>query len=103
MSRRIFSVLLSVLFVALVAAPTVVMLIDDTIDVSCLYASAEEEEEGNEKSEKNKEKEVVFLELNLLETDFVLFKAQNNLEYFLKEYSKPHLNLIFSPPQLHIL
>ncbi|MEP1487822.1 MAG: hypothetical protein ABJK28_05305 [Algibacter sp.] len=102
MSRNIISILMSSLFLVLIATPTIVTFIDDSIDVSFFYDSGEEEE-GNEKSEKNKEKEVLLFEFSFLESDFTDYETENNLEFFFKKYSKPHLNLISPPPQLHIL
>jgi hypothetical protein len=81
-------------------APTVVLLIDDSIDVSSFYASSEEEEKG---SEKNKEKELVFSDLDVSELGVTTLEVENNLGYFFKKYPKPHLNLIFPPPEFYIL
>lgn len=100
MSRSLISILLSTIFVALLVAPTVIILVDDSIDVSAFYASTEEEEKGIEKS---KDKEVFFSEYNIIESDFVLNETENNVQYYFKKYAKPHLNLISPPPELHIL
>ena len=101
MSRNIVSILMSFLFLVLIAAPSIVTFIDDSIDVAFFYDTGEEEE-GNEKGEKNKEKDVLFFEFSFLESDFADSEIENNLEFFFKKYSKPHLNLISPPPQLHI-
>lgn len=89
---------MSLLFLVLIAAPTIITFIDDSIDVSFFYASAEEEEKkGNEK---NKEFEVLFFENDHVNSDHVSFDVEDNLEYFFKAYSKPHLNLISPPPKV---
>jgi hypothetical protein len=100
MSRNVISILLSLLFLLFLTAPTVVLLIDDSIDVSSFYASSEEEEKG---SEKNKEKELVFSDLDLSDLGITTPEVENNLGYFFKKYPKPHLNLIFPPPEFYIL
>lgn len=100
MSRRIVSILLSSLFLLFLTAPTIIVMIDDSVDVSFFYATSEEEEKG---SEKNKEKELLFFDLNNTELDFASTDVENNLEYFFKNYPKPHLNLISPPPEFYIL
>lgn len=102
MSRRIISFSMSLLFLALIAAPTVISIVDKSIDVSCFYVSGEEEDTGSEKAEKNKEKEALFFELAFYDSDFVNSENNTELEYFFKTYSKPHLNLISPPPQFYI-
>lgn len=100
MSKRIVSLLLSSLFLLFLTAPTVIVMIDDSIDISSFYASSEEEEKG---SEKNKEKELLFFELDTTDLDFASSEVENNLGYYFKNYPKPHLNLISPPPEFHIL
>lgn len=100
MSRNIASILMSLLFLVLIAAPSIVTLIDDSIDTSFFYDSGEEEE-GSEKSEKNKE--VLLFELNFFESETTASEIKNNLDFFLKKYSKPHLNLVLPPPEVHTL
>ena len=100
MSRRIISILLSSLFLLFLIAPTVILVIDDSVDVSFFYSSSEEEEKG---SDKNKEIELLFFELNSTDLDFASSKVENNLGYYFKNYPKPHLNLIYPPPEFHIL
>lgn len=100
MSRSIVSILLSVLFLLFLTAPTIILIIDDSADVSIFYASSEEEEKG---SDKNKEVELLFFYLNSPDLDFASSEVENNLGYYFKNYLKPHLNLIFPPPEFHIL
>lgn len=86
---------------AFILAPTVILLVDDRIDVSCFYASAGEEEDKG--LEKNKNLELMFLEPSLNEDDYSSSKIKNNTRYFFKKYQKPHLNLISPPPEFRIL
>lgn len=100
MSRQIISIFFSMLFLAFLAAPSVIVLVDDSIDVSMFYASSEEEEKG---SEKNKDIEVLFTDGIGNELVFNSKQTSNNLGYFFKNYPKPQLNLISPPPQQIIL
>lgn len=100
MSRNVVSICLSVIFLVFLVAPTVITLVDDTADVSMFYAASEEEEKG---SEKDKEIEVLFFELDNNDEDDASSIGENNLGYYYKKYPKPHLNLISPPPELHIL
>jgi len=98
--RSIISISLSILFLVFTVAPTIIVMIDDSIDISCFYISEEEEEKG---SEKNKDQDVIFSEYIITENYQALNKEKNNLIYYFKEYSKPHLNLISPPPELSII
>ena len=100
MSKNIISVFLSALFIIFISAPTVIMMVDDSIDVSAFYTSSEEEEKGQEK---NKDKELLFYDFSKALSDLDLKETENYLVYFFKTYTKPHLNLISPPPELHIL
>ncbi|WP_290699020.1 hypothetical protein [Lacinutrix sp.] len=79
-------------------APSVLVLVDDSIDVSFLFDASEEEEEEKGK-EKNKELEVFVIDTTLEAERFFASESQDNLEYTFKNYPKPHLNLLFPPPE----
>lgn len=100
MSRNIISLLFSLLFLLFLTAPTIILMVDDSVDVSIFYASNEEEEKENEK---NKEIEILFFELSTTDLDFASSDVENNLGYYFKNYPKPHLNLISPPPESHTL
>lgn len=94
MSKGAIAILFSVLFLTFVAAPSIIMAIDDTADVSILYNVAEEENE--------------ILTLPFPENDFnylyKVFVTDTNeyLGYYFKNYPKPHLNIISPPPEQSI-
>lgn len=97
MIKQYISVFFTLLFMATVTVPSVVVLFDDTIDVSFLLDTSEEEEEKGK--DKNQELEV-FLEDALVNSDDLFpSETQNNLEYTYKKYPIPHLNLISPPPE----
>ena len=81
-------------------APTIIALVDDSIDISAFYTASEEEEKG---AEKNKDIEKLFFEIKNSETAFASTKMKDNLSFCFKTYPKPHLNLISPPPELNIL
>ncbi|WP_298531775.1 hypothetical protein [uncultured Algibacter sp.] len=100
MTKQVISISLSALFMLFVIAPTVIMIIDDSVDVSMFYSSTEEEEKSHEK---NKDKELLLFDFSKALSDLDLNETENNLVYFFKKYPKPHLNLISPPPELFIV
>lgn len=85
---------------SLLVAPSIIALVDDSVDISVFYTSSEEEEKGNEK---NKDLEKLLFDDSNPEAIFSCFSLENELEYYFKGYCNPHLNLISPPPELHIL
>ena len=100
MSKRIVSIFLSVIFLLFIVTPTIIVMVDDTIDISIAFSASEEEEKGNEK---HLDIEVLFSKLKTNESDLVFAISENNLGYYFKNYPKPHLNLISPPPEHHLL
>ncbi len=99
MTKNIVSIFFSIVFMVSISAPTVIYIMDDSVDISLLLTSNDDEEKEGEISN---DKEVLFLESLNNEVHFSSKKAENNLVYFFKKYTKPHLNLIFPPPELYI-
>lgn len=83
------------IFVAFIMAPTIIRLIDDSVDISIIYTTSEEEKGG----EKIKEIEVLFFELKHSLDEEVLSLNNSTSYYYFKNYLKPHLNLISPPPE----
>ena len=100
MFRNIGSIFLSLIFLALLAAPTIISLVDDSVDISVFYSTSEEEEKSSETS---KTFEVVFNKLTGNDADFSYAKSMNHHGYYFKKYPKPHLNLISPPPEFYLL
>jgi len=100
MLRSLVSIFFITLFTASMALPSVVLLADDSIDISFLYDWSEEEEEKG--SEKNKEFEIIAESISILSDEFMTIESEENLAYRFKKYPKPHLNLIFPPPERSI-
>jgi hypothetical protein len=102
MSKKIISGIFLILFIALIITPTVIVLVDDTIDITVVLSDSGEEE-GKKGNEKKINIELIFPITKALE----LYSVRNNLEcgldYFYKKYTKPHLNIISPPPDLYNL
>ena len=95
MIKNIIAIFFSVILLALIAAPAIIIAIDDSVDTSIFYSVSEEEETTKIKLQSPEDlfdSERLF-EFNNLET----------IVYFFKKYSKPHLTLSSPPPEFHIL
>ena len=97
MSKNIGSIFFTLIFVTFLVAPTIIRLIDDSIDISIIYTTSEE---GENSGEKNKDIEILFFDLSHNLDGDVLSKNDNTIHYYFKNYIKPHLNLIFPPPEI---
>ncbi|AUC74542.1 MULTISPECIES: hypothetical protein [unclassified Olleya] len=93
MHRKVVSILFTVLFLALITAPSIIVVMDDSVDVSVFYSLSEEEEE--EQTNLNLSFVLENLEDGFVETS----KKTDNLGYYFKNYPKPHQNLLFPPPE----
>lgn len=100
MPRNLVSLFLTLIFVAYLTAPTIIKLIDKSVDISVIYAGSEEGEKGGEKV---KDVEVLFYEFNHNLEGLENFSNVNSSNYYFKNYPKPHLNLISPPPEISIL
>ena len=90
--------MLLLLFLALIISPTAIIVIDSSADVSMFYNFTEEKEE--KVNEKNIEIESLLDEVNGKEIVFTVKTVKNNIDFFLKKYSKPHLRFTSPPPDL---
>lgn len=89
MLKRVISLFFSVVFFVFITAPIVVIL-DDSNDVSYFFSMSEEEKVNEVK---------VFLSTNSNDSiDFSLSKRTMEKEYHLKKYSNPDLNTLSPPP-----
>jgi len=82
---------------ALIAAPSVILALDDTVDTSFFYSLQEEEENGKTKN--------ILSPFSIENNDFnASFRLLSNqlYGYRLNNYLVPHLNLISPPPEQNI-
>lgn len=99
MNKNSIAIFFTVIFMAMCSAPSIIAAIEDSIDISIILSLNEQKEkEGNE----IKDIEVLVSEINNLNSEFDSSENRNNSGYYFNDYSKPHLNLISPPPQLHI-
>ena len=94
MHKNTIAIFFSLLFIVVISVPSIVVVLDDSIDVS-MYYSTSEEEKG---SEETKEQELLFFSLNTSELNFSSTKPERNIEYFFNNYSKAYTNIILPPP-----
>jgi hypothetical protein len=85
---------------ALIISPTAIIIIDNSTDISMFYDVNEEKEE--KVNEKNIEIESLFDKIEGKEVNLTINTGQNNVDYFLKKYSKPHLNFTTPPPDIRV-
>ncbi len=98
MFKKTVSIFFTVLFVGIISAPSIIVAIDDSIDVSILYGSAEEEEK---ESEKNNTIELLVIESDKKIEEYLFITNEIQFEYKFTNYSIPHLNLISPPPDFY--
>lgn len=87
------AIFFTIILMALISAPSIILSIDNSCDVTSFYSMAEEEENNN----------VKLLFDNPFEDSEDIFdglKKRNVIGYAFKNYPKPHLNLISPPPEL---
>jgi len=99
MIKNSIAICFTVLFMAMISAPSILIAIDHSTDISCFYDSSEDEEKGKET---NKTIEVLCSKINHVELNVVSIDTKNNSGYYYKKYPKPHLNLISPPPEINI-
>ena len=101
MSKKLITLFFSILFWGLISAPTIITVLDESIDVSMFYNSLEEEEENS--IEIVKEIKLITYD-SQLQLDINFFNNEKiNVAYHIKSYSKPFINLVFPPPEQNIL
>lgn len=87
------AIFFTILFMAIISAPTIITSFDDSVDISCFFGIGEEEEESENL------KLLLDNDLELSEDHFVIKTRGNLIGFEFKTYPKPHLNLILPPPE----
>ena len=95
MVKNTIAIFFSLTLLALICAPSIIIAIDDSADTSMFYSIAEEEEISKIKIQSPND-------LSNAETLLTIDNIEG-IEYYFKKYPKPHLNLIFPPPEYIIL
>ena len=86
------AIFLTILFLGFITAPTIIMSVDNSIDISSFYGVNEEEESAKFKLA------LTFEDFGQDELDGT--KSLDYIFYAYRVYPKPHLNLISPPPEL---
>jgi hypothetical protein len=95
MLKKAVSIFFTVLFLGIISAPSIIVSIDDSIDISILYSISEEEEETNNLK-------LVMFELDEDTDSYSVTLKNQKLGCQFKKHPKPHLNLISPPPEFSI-
>ena len=84
----------------MLSAPSIIVAIDKSADISIFYSMFEEEEkEEKQEEEKKTIDEIFFSEINPFNSSMYFNDSRITLGYFNKKYVRPHLNLISPPPE----
>ncbi len=97
MYKKTIAISFLVIFMALITAPSIIAVLDDSIDTSVFYSLNEEEEHSKSK---------IVAPFSLQLNDYITYidlKKHQAFSYQFKNYPKPHLNLISPPPDQNIL
>ncbi|MBC2844081.1 hypothetical protein [Winogradskyella flava] len=92
--KKTIALFFIVFFMAITSAPTIISSIDNSIDTAVLFGFGEEEEE---KEDAKLLFEIVFQDLENFISDSGKMDSDT---YTYKQYLKPHLNIIFPPPEI---
>ncbi len=95
MHKNTIAIFFTIILLALISAPSIIIAIDDSVDTSIFYSITEEEETSKIQLQSPD---------NFIDSEYVFaYTNVEDIEYYFKNYPKPHLNLISPPPELHIL
>ncbi|MDO6491252.1 MAG: hypothetical protein ACSHW4_07730 [Cellulophaga sp.] len=95
MYKKIISIFFTVLFLAFLSAPTIITMVNDSVDISAFYSMSEEEEGHNAKKFLNSD--------NFSEIDISYVEEKSKQAYTSKKYPRPLINLVSPPPDFYIL
>jgi hypothetical protein len=95
MYKNKIAVFFSILFLTFIIAPTVISLVDSSVDISFIYSNSEEES-SNKQVEKVK---IILSPFNINNLVFSSTIKVSALAHTNKNYTKPYLNLVFPPPE----
>ncbi len=101
MFKATIAIFFSLLFVTLIAAPTIVVVMGADYDVSILIDSNEEEEK--EGKESLNDTEVKVLQTSQKSSSEVASSKTSILEFYSNKYSSTYTELLSPPPEYFIL
>lgn len=88
------AIFFTILFLGIIVAPSIIVSIDDSVDIAFFYGENEEEEAETENFK-------LLFELQPQSNDnyFLDTLVADLIVYTFKTYQKPHLNLVSPPPE----
>lgn len=98
MKKRGISLVFSTLFLLFIGLPTILTIVDNSIDISLIISTTDDEE-----SEKNLDFKVIFPNVKSNNSGIALSYSKNSLLHCNKKYGKPYLDLISPPPDYYTL
>ena len=94
MKKRGISLVFSILFLLFIDLPTILTMVDKSIDVSLIISTTSDDEE----SEKNLDFKVTFSNVKTYNSKITVPYSKFSLLHCNKKYGKPHLAIISPPP-----
>lgn len=101
MNKSIIAITFLTLFLSFSVVPSLVVLVDDSFDISLVYDITEEEE--NKGKEQDAIKNTLFSHYGELVASTTYSVNSFPQAYLFKTYTTPHLNLISPPPDFYLL
>ena len=100
MNKTVITLIFSLIFVSFTVAPSILVIVDDTYDISILISSSEEEEKKGE--EKVKDFEIELLVENAIEDSMYNTSLMKLLNTHSENYSSLFKELTSPPPEISI-
>lgn len=100
MNKTVITILFSLIFVSFTVAPSILVIVDDTYDISVLISSSEEEEKKGEENIKDIEIEIP--SHKTIDQTFHNKTLVNSLKYCGNNYCSLFKELISPPPETNI-
>lgn len=99
MKKRGISLVFSILFLLFIGLPTILTMVDNSIDISLIISTNTDDEE----SEKNLDFQVMFSNVKSNNSGISLSFLKNSLLHCNIKYGKPNLDIISPPPDYYTL
>ena len=99
MKKRGISLVFSILFLLFIGLPTILTMVDNSIDISLIISTTTDDEE----SEKNLDFQVMFSNVKSNNSGIALSYSKISLLHCNKKYGKPYLDIISPPPDYYTL
>ena len=95
MHKNKIAVFFSIVFLLFIIAPTVITMVDRTVDISIIYSNSEEESS----SKQAENVKIILLPLKINDFIFSSTIKVNASIFTNNNYTKPYLNMVFPPPE----